>query len=663
MGLSSLRMPLSFIGAVFLLAINPASRAAAETAVVPPPLDAYGALPDFEDAAISPSGERIAALMTSNGQRYVMALNSELETISMLRVDDAKIRSVGWAGDDRMVVNMTSTEKLPFGFTTNRAELASTVVVAVDDKAELPKPQAVFANDQSMGNYVVGHYGTRFADGQWQLYVGGVTFRRNTIGSRLGYEFDHGRPGLFAVNASDLSATKVDGSASEGSYRDWIVDASGNLAVRLNLMVSTGKWQIMNTQGGVLASGVSPYGDVALISLGHEGRTVIYALEEDGRERWMEVPLDGSAPAAEILEDEPVERLYFDHRTGYLIGYLRAGEDPQPVFYDSDHQATASKVRAAFAGVRPHMVDWTSDMKKVLVRTNGGKDSGTWFLVDIDSMSAKAVGYERVAIPPINVGLASRFAYTARDGLAMDGILTLPPGSEGKNLPLVVLPHGGPHSHDTAGFDWWSQAFVSRGYAVFQPNFRGSTGRGLAFKRASDGEWGGKMQTDITDGVDALAEKGIVDPARACIVGGSYGGYAALAGVTIEQGRYRCAVAVAPVADIAMMVNSESYQSGRNPMLERSLEQELGPSSRYAAISPARLASRADAPVLLIHGRDDTVVEIAQSRKMADALKDAGKPHRLVVLDGEDHWLSRAETRKRMLAESVAFVIEHNPPE
>ena len=215
MGLSSLRMPLSFIGAVFLLAINPASRAAAETAVVPPPLDAYGALPDFEDAAISPSGERIAALMTSNGQRYVMALNSELETISMLRVDDAKIRSVGWAGDDRMVVNMTSTEKLPFGFTTNRAELASTVVVAVDDKAELPKPQAVFANDQSMGNYVVGHYGTRFADGQWQLYVGGVTFRRNTIGSRLGYEFDHGRPGLFAVNASDLSATKVDGSASE----------------------------------------------------------------------------------------------------------------------------------------------------------------------------------------------------------------------------------------------------------------------------------------------------------------------------------------------------------------------------------------------------------------------------------------------------------------
>ena len=139
--------------------------------------------------------------------------------------------------------------------------------------------------------------------------------------------------------------------------------------------------------------------------------------------------------------------------------------------------------------------------------------------------------------------------------------------------------------------------------------------------------------------------------------------YAALAGVTIEQGRYRCAVAVAPVADIAMMVNSESYQSGRNPMLERSLEQELGPSSRYAAISPARLASRADAPVLLIHGRDDTVVEIAQSRKMADALKDAGKPHRLVVLDGEDHWLSRAETRKRMLAESVAFVIEHNPPE
>jgi dipeptidyl aminopeptidase/acylaminoacyl peptidase len=169
------------------------------------------------------------------------------------------------------------------------------------------------------------------------------------------------------------------------------------------------------------------------------------------------------------------------------------------------------------------------------------------------------------------------------------------------------------------------------------------------------------MQSDISDGLAELAGRGVVDPQRACIVGASYGGYAALAGVTLQQGLYRCAVAVAGVSDVALMYSTGYREGGKVGLLRRSLLEELGPREGFDAVSPRRFARQADAPILLIHGRDDTVVPFEQSAKMADALKDAGKPQRLVELREEDHWLSRAATRQQMLEEAVAFVEQHNP--
>jgi dipeptidyl aminopeptidase/acylaminoacyl peptidase len=243
----------------------------------------------------------------------------------------------------------------------------------------------------------------------------------------------------------------------------------------------------------------------------------------------------------------------------------------------------------------------------------------------------------------------------------MDGILTLPPGREAKNLPVILFPHGGPNARDEAEFDWWAQAFASRGYAVFQPNFRGSTGRSAVFRLAGNGEWGRKMQTDISDGLAELVRQGIVDPTRACIMGASYGGYAALAGVTLQHGLYRCSVAVAPVSDLKDFDATRYRESGDNKMVRSSWRELLGDPKNFNEVSPRRHAAQADAPVLLIHGKDDTVVNFSQSQAMADALKDAGRPYEMVVLRQEDHWLSRSETRKQMLEAAMAFVQRYNP--
>ena len=334
-----------------------------------------------------------------------------------------------------------------------------------------------------------------------------------------------------------------------------------------------------------------------------------------------------------------------------------------PVFYDAELQSRARLVRRSFAHLNAMMVDWTADFDRVVMHTAGPGDSGTWFMVDVAGHSAVQLGYDRPAIGSAMVGPSSMVNYTAADGLELDGVLTLPPGGQSTGLPLIVLPHGGPQAHDEVGFDWWAQAFASRGYAVFQPNFRGSTGRDEAFVRLGFGQWGRAMQTDISDGVAWLAEQGTIDPARACIVGASYGGYAALAGVTVQQGLYRCAVSVAGVSDIALMYDTDNRESGRNRTLRVSLQEEFGPRGGWAEVSPRRLAARADAPILLIHGRDDTVVPFQQTAVMADALEDAGKPHQVVELASEDHWLSRSETRIQMLRATMDFVLEHNPPD
>jgi dipeptidyl aminopeptidase/acylaminoacyl peptidase len=224
------------------------------------------------------------------------------------------------------------------------------------------------------------------------------------------------------------------------------------------------------------------------------------------------------------------------------------------------------------------------------------------------------------------------------------------------------MPHGGPNERDMIGFDWWAQFLANRGYAVFQPNYRGSMGYGLKFKAAGDVQWGRKMQDDITDGVKKLIEDGTVDPRRICIVGASYGGYAALAGAAFSPDLYACAVSFAGVSDLHSFELWQERRQGKYWPYKNFTEHIAASVADADAVSPALHADQVRIPVLLMHAANDITVPIEQSEEMRDALKKAGKDVTYVKMDGDDHYFSLSSTRIGMLKETERFLAAHIGP-
>jgi len=613
-----------------------------------PPLDVYGRLPETEMVAMSPSGQRFALVATVKDQRRLIVLEDGKVTLSQ-PFGDQKVRSLRWAGEDKVLMNVSRTFSLAVEFTRGRSEMTSMIVIPVD-KSPI---WAVFERDKEVFAGVRGFYG--LSDDNRFGYFGGVAAKLD----RASVQVDDGRPTLYRVDLQSHAKSPM-ARQPDNAYRDWLIGPDGKIVAMLDSTSSLGDWVIKNANGRVIAAGKSPSGSIDLISLGRTPYSLIYwsRPNEDDAAKLIEQPLDGS-PGKEILSDEGIHDYIIDPRSKQFLGYV-SGDDRQIHMFDAQQQKVIAATRKAFPNLTMTLSDWNQAFDRLLVFTSGDGDPGTWWQVDRNRKTADVVS---VAYPiePTDVGAIRVVSYRAADGLEMSGILTLPPGRPAKDLPVVLLPHGGPRSQDEPVFDWWAQAFASRGYAVFQPNFRGSTGFGRDFEKAGWGEWGRKMQTDVSDGLKALAEQGIVDPRRACIMGGSYGGYAALAGVTLQQNLYRCAVSVAGVGDVSKLVSVKWRESGGSDFLNRYYRQQIGTGRNYAAISPVNFAAKADAPILLVHGVDDIVVPFDQSSDMAAALTRAGKPFEFLKLPGEDHWLSRGETRLAMLKAAVAFVEKHNP--
>jgi dipeptidyl aminopeptidase/acylaminoacyl peptidase len=612
------------------------------------PLAAYGRLPTIEEATVSPGGGAVALIVTDGEKRTLVVRDVASDTVTLRgALGDHKIRSIQWAGDKHIVV-VSSTASRDFNVQNGFREWLFGSVIDLERK----KLKPLMAASKADMNAIMGYPIVRLYQGQPAIFVKGVIF-----------DSGQGRLSLFRVDP-DNGVSRLVATGSEDTI-DWALDANGTIIAEEFYARGSGVWSLkVKSESGWrdVASVTAPLDRPSLVGLGRDNASVIYT-EKDKNQRWTwrEARTD-TKPSAEPATAQDVQDTLRAPLDGRMVGqYTLVGDEGRYVFFDPDDAAAWKAVEAAFPGESVQLQSWSADRRKVVALVDSRVNGPIYVLVNLITRKASYLGARFADLKPEDIARRDAIRYNAADGLPLTGYLTLPQGKPAKGLPLLVFPHGGPAVRDMPGFDWWAQAMASRGYAVLQVNYRGSNGFGAAFLEAGYGQWGRKMQTDLSDGVRDLAAKGIIDPKRVCIVGASYGGYAALAGATLDPGVYRCAVAVSGPSNLKRMVGGSDTFARR--YWSRFMGADNANDPALTEISPAAHTDKATIPILMIHGKDDTVVPLEQSRIMADALTRAGKPFELIVQDGEDHWLSRGDTRLQTLTATMAFVEKHNPPD
>jgi fermentation-respiration switch protein FrsA (DUF1100 family) len=640
------------------LALAPAALPAAS-------LEAYGRLPRLDLITLSPDGSRVAFVRTEGDARVVSVVALATgQVVAKLPAGGEKLRGIEWADDARLLIKTSVTgvvHGFVYGSGGNLGEWFQCQVydLTTGKLSTIPKPQSLGAELLLLN--IIGSTAVRHVKDRTVLFV---------TGSQLG----RGRADLWggqvllAVNL-DTYAERLVTPLGAGTVR-WAVDGDGEEVAEEKYDQKSGHWVISIRRDGRMQEAVSGTGLIEfpyILGLGPTADTLLVSNVENEESVWRLLSLRDGAMSAPMAERKTLERPIEDRVTHRMIGGVHYGDSAEYVFFDPAIEQSWQATVRAFPNEHVHFQSASNDFRKVIVRVQGDRDGYGYELVDLATHRAEALGdiYEGIS-KPFEV---RSIAYAAGDGLMIPAYLTLPRGKPAQKLPLIVLPHDGPAARDTADFDWWSQALADQGYAVLQPNFRGSYLE-RAFLTKGFGEWGRKMQTDLSDGVHYLAREGVIDPARVCIVGrGSYGGYAALAGVALDPGVYRCAVSVAGLSDLRRWLSWMSVRqrsSGEN-LTRRYWDRFMGVSGPddpgIEAISPLMHVDAIKVPVLLIHGKDDTVVPFEQSELMYEALRNAHQDVEIAPLKAEDHWLSRSATRLQMLQSSVTFLRAHNSPD
>jgi len=622
-------------------------------------VDALGHLPTLEDLALSPDGTRLVYIQTAGDERnlYVRSLTDN-SLVSGASVGDTKLRAISWMDNDNILLERSNTSPPPPGFVGHDGEyfqlasynLAKNRVLGMT--FDVPGKRSF--------NFIDGAPMLREVAGHAELFVPGV------------FLADRWLPALFKFDVASGTMRPV----ARGSYRNtrWMVDDAGNIAADFiyredaNHHDDQKQWELqLGGANGMrtVATGSAPLDVPQIVGFSHDGDAIVVRFVDDGEPVWKPLSLKDGTWGAPLAQGEAFTRAIVDRKSGRIIGGAQGTDDSRFVFFDNELQGHWDAVQRAYPNERIDLLSYSDDYSKLLLRVFGPRDGYVYTLFDWYTHKAMTLGKVYKGIE--TVAEVRHFTYAAADGLEISAYLTLPRGRAETNLPLVVLPHGGPTAADSDHFDWLAQALAAEGYAVVQPNYRGSA-VSERIKAAGYGQWGRRMQTDLSDAVRYLAQRGTIDPKRVCIAGRDYGGYAALAGVTLEPGVYRCAVSVAGISDLKRFLFwSNELVRNREDLRRRYWDRFIGVSGpddpALRAISPIEHVAAVTAPVLLIHGRDDTAVPYQQSEVIADALKAAGKPVELVTLRHEDHWLSRSDTRFQMLQATIAFLRANNPPD
>jgi len=615
---------------------------------------------EFSELKLSPAGDYLAATLPLEDRTALVILRlSDLKPVSSFSLGrNTDIAWFDWANDRRVLLGVADkigmlAEPQPTGevmaldVESGRPEMM--VGWRVDDggagtRIKRKTAEAVWAQLADPlphdPNYVILNVGPFSLDAYTRAERMDVRHGRRTVVGRVpvrnaGFVADH----QGVVRAAEGSNSD---NASQLYYRA-SADAEWEL---LNGEASTGRRE---TPLGFSADGRILY----LYTTMPEGPDAIVAFDVQSRER------------REVLRDAKVDPERVIHATTgprEPIGVRLMDGVPRVAFFREDHPDARlyRMLGEAFAGESVELVTRSADGRLALVQVSSDRNPGDFYLFDANSMNARYLVSRRGWLDPKQMAPRRPVAFAARDGLQLQGYLTAPAG-DGRKLPLVLLPHGGPYGiQDTWFFEEEAQMLAAAGYAVLQVNFRGSGGYGRAFREAGARQWGLAMQDDLTDATRWAIAEGIADPRRICIYGASYGAYAALMGAAREPDLYRCAAGYVGVYDLPMRARALAGLAGSG---ETWSEEWMGTDMTVLAQnSPVNLASRIKVPVLLAAGGQDERTPPEHTRKMERALQQAGVPVEAIYYPTEGHGFFLPANRKEYYGRLLAFLESHLGP-
>ena len=465
--------------------------------------------------------------------------------------------------------------------------------------------------------------------------------------------------GVDRIDTNTLKVTVVEGARRDASF--YMTDGNGNVRVMGALQIGGGASEDQLTGkiryyyravGSDVWKTLIDYvkeEDVEALAV-DPTLNVLYLLKPlDGRKALYRMKLDGSG-ATELVASHPkvdIDDVVRSANGQKVIGYTYAVDKRQVEYFDPEYKALSDALSKAIPNLPLVRFEGASvDGNKILMFAGADNDPGRYFVFDKQSKNLAEIMLERPDLENRPLATVKPVGVALGDGVTVPAYLTLPPGKEAKNLPAVVLPHGGPASRDQWGFDWLAQYLASRGYAVLQPEYRGSAGYGDAWLLQNGFKSWRTSIGDITASAKWLASQGIADPNRLAVVGWSYGGYAALQSAAIEPGLFKAVVAIAPVTDLDMLKQEATAYTNAQVVADY-----IGSGPNIAEGSPLRHAAAIKAPVLLAHGDMDWTVRVIESDKMDAALAAAGNNVNFLRFKGLDHQLEDSDARIEMLSE------------
>jgi dipeptidyl aminopeptidase/acylaminoacyl peptidase len=594
---------------------------------------------------LSPDGTKIVAKMNMQGKELIGIITLAGGDTQLIAVPEKNdLRWYKWAGDSRVMLSLSRTVDW-FGDEAEMTRLISYDLATRKFQTLGKKEQGLEGDDLLYTD----------PKGDWIL----LSFQA-TI-----YDY----PAVYRVNLANNKMNEVVGQRAD--VWEWYADEDGIVRAGIGFDDKTWSMVYRKTEKEKFRSlGKAKYDDenagydiIRFSRNSDEG--FILSNKETGRYALYKFNYATKAIGERVFASDTNDVTDFStNEDGTKLRWVSyTDERDRIIWYDPALKA----VQAAIDGSITQNENWIISRNKtddrMIVWTGASNDPGRYYFFQTANGTLSKLATVNAKIKSSELARTQYVRYKARDGLDIPAYLTLPIGRSAKELPLIILPHGGPYDvRDTPDYSPEVQLLANRGYAVLQPNFRGSGGYGKTFYEKGEGQWGRQMQDDLDDGMDWLAKDGVIDPKRVCIVGSSYGGYAALWGATRNPERYRCAASFAGVSDLSKQLKyqlafriSKRYRKDWRKTVQGEAKFDTN------TVSPVFTVDKLKVPVLLVHGDADQTVPYKQSRAYVEALKKAGKTYEFYTYHDEGHGFSTSANLQDWLDRLDAFLVKYNP--